>query len=220
MNMMVRSHLLNTQESVMGRRFIDKTGMRFGRLTVKELLSKNPSSRWVCVCDCGKETKVYGGHLSGGTVKSCGCLLADLNKIQKTTHGMTKTKTYSSWRSMIRRCSVKSSYNYARYGGAGIVFDLAWKDFNKFFSDMGERPDGTSLDRIDTNKGYSKDNCRWETSQQQQSNRNCCMNLTYNGVTKTSAEWSTELKLSKSAVWNRIKLGWPVEKAVTTRKAG
>lgn len=77
-----------------------------------------------------------------------------------------------------------------------------------------------TLDRIDNTKGYFKENCRWATPAQQQANRKNCMHLTYNGVTKTSAEWARDLGLAKGAVWGRIKLGWPVEKAVTFRKVG
>ena len=200
--------------------FQDKTGHRFGRLIVQQLLSKKPVAKWKCLCDCGNETEVWGGHLKSGVTRSCGCLVADSNKEKKTTHGMTKTRTYKSWRSMIGRCTLPSVPSYKSYGAKGIGYDPSWRDFNKFLSDMGERPEGTTLDRIDGTKGYSKENCRWATTKQQQSNRKNCMHLTYNGVTKTAAEWSKSLGLAKGAVWNRIKLGWSVEKAVTTRKAG
>ena len=220
MNMMLHSHMLNTQESVMPMPFQDKTGLRFGRLVVKELISKKPVAKWTCVCDCGNETQVWGGHLKSGVTRSCGCLLIDFNKTSHKTHGMTKTRTYISWRSMISRCTLPSMPSYKRYGAKGIGFDKSWNDFNQFLKDMGERPEGMSLDRIDSSKSYSKENCRWATPAQQQANRKNCMHLTYNGTTKTAAEWASDLNLTKGAVWNRIKLGWPVEKAVTTRKVG
>jgi len=110
--------------------------------------------------------------------------------------------------------------NYERYGAKGVTFDPRWNKYKDFLEDMGERPDGMTLDRIDPSKGYSKENCRWATPAQQQANRKNCMHLTYNGITQTAADWARSLGLAKGAVWNRIKAGWPVEKAVTTRKVG
>lgn len=129
-------------------------------------------------------------------------------------------QTYISWRGMRNRCRLKNVWNYASYGGAGLSYEPSWESFDNFLLDMGERPDGMTLDRIDNSKGYYKDNCRWATPAQQQANRSNCMMLTYEGITQTSAEWSRQLGLAKGAVWNRIKLGWTVERAVTTRKAG
>ena len=128
--------------------------------------------------------------------------------------------TYQSWRSLRNRCNNKNTWNYARYGGAGIKYDPAWNSYEAFLEDMGERPEGMTLDRIDNSKNYCKDNCRWATAAEQQANRRNCMHLTYNGITKTAAEWSKQLGLAKGAVWNRIKAGWPLELAVTKRKAG
>ena len=128
--------------------------------------------------------------------------------------------TYQSWRSLRNRCNNKNTWNYFRYGGAGIKYDPSWNDYEIFLRDMGERPKGMTLDRIDNSKDYAKDNCRWATPAQQQANRKNCMRLTYNGITQTSAEWSRQLGLAKGAVWNRIKNGWPIERAVTTGKAG
>ena len=121
---------------------------------------------------------------------------------------------------MRNRCDYACSGNYSRYGAVGVTYVSDWKSYDKFLEDVGERPEGMTLDRIDSSKGYSKENCRWATPSQQQSNRKNCMHLTYNGITKTAAEWASDLNLTKGAVWNRIKLGWPVEKAVTTRKVG
>jgi hypothetical protein len=151
--------------------FQDKIGLRFGRLVVKELLSKKPVAKWRCVCDCGVEVDVWGGHLKSGVTRSCGCLVIDSNKEKKTTHGMTKTRTYKSWRSMKMRCTLPSMPSYKYYGGKGITYDSSWENFNKFLSDMGERPSGMSLDRIDNNKNYCKGNCRWSDAKTQANNR-------------------------------------------------
>ena len=151
--------------------FQDKIGQRFGRLIVKELISKKPVAKWLCVCDCGNQTQVWGGHLKSGVTRSCGCLLTDFNKTSHKTHGMTKTKTYKSWRSMINRCTLPCMPSYKYYGGKGIGYDSAWQSFEQFFSDMGTRPEGTSLDRIDNSKGYNKENCRWSDAKTQANNR-------------------------------------------------
>lgn len=120
---------------------------------------------------------------------------------------------------MKNRCKRSKTWNYNRYGGAGITYDPRWDVFAEFFADMGQRPEGTTLDRIDSTQNYCKNNCRWATPAQQQANRKNCLILTHNGVTKTAAEWSVDLGLSKGAVWNRVMLqNWPVDKAVTLPK--
>ena len=127
--------------------------------------------------------------------------------------------TYYSWRALRDRCNRKKNASYKYYGGEGIGYDPRWESYDAFLEDMGERPEGKTIDRIDTTKGYFKENCRWSTAAVQVRNRRFCLQITYNGVTKTSAEWARDLGLTKGAVWNRIKLcGWSVEKAVTTPK--
>jgi len=127
--------------------------------------------------------------------------------------------TYVSWRCLVGRCTNPSFGNYKSYGGVGITLNSSWLDFEKFVLDMGNRPKGKTLDRIDTTKGYSKDNCRWATPKEQQTNRKCALFLTYNGVTKNAREWARDLNLAPGAVWMRIKKhGWSVERAVTSPK--
>ena len=127
--------------------------------------------------------------------------------------------TYISWQAMKTRCTNEKSCNYAFYKGAGISYETRWEKVDNFLQDMGERPEDMTLDRIDSSKSYSKENCRWATSKEQQSNKKNILHITYNGVTKTASEWSLSLGMVKGAVWNRIKLcGWSIEKAVTTPK--
>ncbi len=119
-------------------------------------------------------------------------------------------KTYGVWNSMKQRCLNPNNTKYHYYGGRGIIFCDQWKEFPNFLKDMGEKPTGKTLDRIDGNGNYCKENCRWSTRTEQ--NRNTSRNkyLTYNGETLLCVDWSKKLGFRKQKISNRIKLGWPV----------
>lgn len=152
-------------------------GNKFGRLiVVSKSDSKNGQSRWNCICDCGNTTTSYGSSLRKGTAGSCGCLRAERVAASKTKHGDAKNNsrspTYRSWESMIRRVSSKKYKGYAKYGGRGIVVCDSWRSsYSDFLKDMGERPDGTSLDRINPDGNYEASNCRWADTYTQRNNR-------------------------------------------------
>ncbi len=202
----------------MPAKFIDLVGRKVGRLTVVSLRDRVPVSRWNCLCSCGTWTVVAGGHLRANRVLSCGCYARDRTSETQRKHGMSKTPTYVSWRSMLQRCSLPSVPSFARYRERGITVAASWLDFEQFFADMGERPPGTSIDRIDNTKGYAPGNCRWATPAQQQANKSNSVLLTHGGVTKPAAVWSKALGLSPGTVQGRIGRGWPVEEAVTAPK--
>ena len=129
--------------------------------------------------------------------------------------------TYETWKAMKARCRNVSCSNFKYYGAIGINYDDKWESYDEFVSDMGHRPDGKTLDRIDSNKGYSKENCRWSSPAEQQRNRRYCKHITYNGETKTATEWSRELGFAKGTIYNRVILkNWPVEQAMTIPKGG
>jgi hypothetical protein len=145
-------------------------------LAVGELVRVGAKNRraYVCQCDCGEVRTVLAENLTSGRQKSCGCLSRDMAKAsgeRSRTHGMHKSRTYGIWHGMKNRCQTSKSGAYVRYGARGVTVCERWQTFENFFADMGEAPDGLTLDRIDNTKGYEPGNCRWATWTQQAANR-------------------------------------------------
>lgn len=148
---------------------INLTRQRFGRLVVTEPTKKRSSGSivWKCVCDCGNECFISSGHLKSGDTSSCGCLALDT----RTTHGMHKTSIYSIWESMIQRCENPNNTNYKWYGARGIKVCERWHKFENFYADVGNPPEGMTLDRYPNNDGdYEPTNWRWATASEQVAN--------------------------------------------------
>lgn len=193
-------------------------GRQFGNLIVRDCVRvcKNDRNRlaYTCVCIiCGNTATILKENLISGRQKSCGCQKAKFNK----THGQQNTPTYTSWYNMLSRCRNPKSTGFNNYGGRGIKVCSRWESFQNFLADMGERPTNTTLDRIDNDKDYSKENCRWATRAMQSNNKRTCHYLTVKGVTKTIAQWATEYGVPKQTLRSRLNLGWEFSKAVTTK---
>jgi len=162
---------------------IDITGQRFGRLVVKERSGiQGGKALWFCECDCGETKVILSDSLRNGRSQSCGCLRRGLLSTYRKTHGQSGSKIYNIWQNMIRRCVDNSLPSYWRYGGRGITVCKRWMEFTNFFSDMGECPEGCSLDRINNDAGYSPENCRWATHTEQARNKSNTLKIQFNGV--------------------------------------
>lgn len=172
----------------------DLTGQRFGRLTViGPAPRKTNFARWQCACECGNLHQADSTNLKRGHVTSCGCLRRETSR----SHGKSGTPTFQSWLAMRARCGRESHSDYSSYGGRGIVVCPHWSKFENFLSDMGERPAGTTLDRIDVNGHYEPSNCRWSTASAQQSNKRNNRVIAFEGRLKTRAAWMADLGLSR-----------------------
>lgn len=169
---------------------------RFGKLKPLEILKykKNNKCRIhvKCLCDCGKIIIVQSPHLKSGHTKSCGCLRVEV--ISK--HKKYGSPVYKTWTNIKRRCYDTKCKDYDDYGGRGIKVCQRWHDFENFYADMGERPENTSIERIDNNKNYSLSNCKWATSAEQASNKRIFKNNTskYSGVSKSGSKWRASIQ--------------------------
>lgn len=191
------------------------SGQKFNKLTALYKLNNyhKKGCYWLCVCDCGNLKEVRKQDLKRGYVKSCGCSKKGIH----TTHEKTNTRLYKIYYGMRRRCYNVNYPYYKDYGGRGITMCDEW--FNNFMNfhnwaiDNGY-DDNLTIDRIDNNKGYSPNNCRWTTSKQQNRNRRTAKLITYKGETKPLAEWCEILNLNYWTIKSRLYRGWDIEKAI------
>lgn len=197
--------------------FQDITGKKYGRLTVvKRANNIGKLTAWECICDCGNTTIVSGGHLKDGHTRSCGCLSKE--NIRKRTHGMTGERLYRIWQGMKNRCRNENTEHYDRYGGRGISVCEKWNNSFESFMEWAKSngyEDGLSIDRIDNNKGYSPDNCRWATRVEQANNCDSNRILRHNGEEHTLAEWAKIRGINYHTLYSRVvALGWSAERAL------
>jgi hypothetical protein len=198
---------------------IDLTGQQFGLLFVMgRVANKRHGARWLCWCECGKSHDVDGVELRRGNVRSCGCATRSMIGAANTKHGLSRTPAYRAWAAMMNRCR---DTTHTRYGGRGITVCERWRSFDNFYADMGDPPVGMSLERKNNNSGYSKRNCVWATTAQQNKNRSNSRVVKFNGVRDTIAAHASRVGLRYDTVYKRIVYsGWTVRKALTTKPFG
>jgi hypothetical protein len=192
-----------------------KSGEKFGALTIVSETEDKIRS-FICLCDCGITKVVRLGNLRNGHSRSCGCLIGQPDGRGKAKiHGDSRTAEYRAWSSMVSRCTRPHNKWYSRYGGRGISVCDRWLKYENFLEDMGRKPNSNlSIDRIDNNSGYFKQNCRWATSTDQSFNRSSNVTITARGETRPVFEWARVSGLNPNALIVRLKNGWNPEDAI------
>ena len=196
----------------------DLTGKTFGRWTVLYFLytTEHRDAYWMCRCECGSEHKVRSNQLKNGTNRSCGCLQRELTAEKNWKHGLSNHPMKQTYYAMLARCYNTTSTEYHNYGARGIFVCDRWRNsFPDFFNDMGERPNGCTIDRIDNNGPYSPENCRWATWRQQRTNTRINHILEYDGKAQTIIEWADEIGISPNTIHSRLHRGWSVHDTIT-----
>lgn len=196
----------------------DLTGQRFGKLIAIKPVGTNKSGNtlWECKCDCGNSSIVINSNLTRENSKSCGCTNSERLIKRNTSHGMSKTKIYAKWLSMLERCRTKTNTDYKYYGARGINVCKEWKDFNKFYKWAMNNgyENSLTIDRINVNGNYEPSNCRWVTQLRQCNNKRNNLYLTIDGVTASLADICRMYNARYTMVWKRLRRGWSIEKAV------
>lgn len=202
---------------------LDLTGFVWNSFKVLHKTDKRLGSQvgWLCRCVCGNEVIKGATDIRTKRHKSCGCKTKEILRQHRTLHGHSKggnsrgTPTYITWHSMIQRCEYKGHKSYADYGGRGVSVCDRWHDFSHFLADMGMRPAGTTLGRIDNEGSYEPGNCRWETASQQARNRRSNTLIACNNSTRTLQEWSEITNIPRDTLSHRLRSGWKVERALS-----
>lgn len=191
-------------------------GRKFGKLTAISPVKRGGKRYWECVCECGQNRTIKTDALTGGNTKSCGqCIRFGNSRALK--HGYRPksgaTPTYYSWESMKKRVSSKRQYEH-------VDMDPRWDSFSEFLADMGERPDGMTIDRKDNSLGYWKDNCRWATKETQSRNRRIAVTVEVDGRDTPVAEWAKTEGVSYGAAYARLRKAGRLKGGYIVDKSG
>lgn len=197
---------------------MDRRGEKYGHWTIiGDYYKKDYHKLYLCKCDCEKGTERYVDlqNLKSGKSVSCGCVRKEVTKERMQTHGESKTRLYHLWLGMRKRCNDPNDRRYVDYGGRGIKVCSEWDNSYEAYREWAlsngydESLPWTkcSIDRIDNDKGYSPDNCRWVDVKQQANNKRNNIRIEHNGVTKTVAEWGEELGIKPQTIWARYRKG-------------
>lgn len=199
----------------------DLTGQRFGETTVMAFHGREDNARkriqWLCRCDCGTEHVARAENLKSGNTSSCGHLHSGGRPVER--HGHHASPTYATWEHVVQRCTNPNNDKWDLYGGAGVTVCDRWRDsFVAFLEDMGERPEETSLDRIDPDKGYEPKNCRWATILEQNRNLRTARKVQIGSRVVPLNDLTEAFGQTHSTVRHRLGRGWSVADALLLPK--
>ena len=207
-----------------GRRLTDQEaiGLKFSKLTIthRHGVDGRNHTLWGCLCECGKVTTAEMASLTNGSKKSCGCLKHENSSCVK--HGATRPganpdlkRTFEIWTGIRKRCLNPRDRAYKWYGGRGIDVDKNWDTFDGFIRDMGIAPNGLTIERIDVDKGYSKENCKWAALIEQARNKTTTLWVAHNGIKWCLKELCKHLGIPYMRVYKRYRVrGWTLERAI------
>lgn len=214
------------------RKLIDLTGQQFGRLTVltetrvPDRIRPSGRKAWICRCVCGTFVTLKHGQLVSKT-RSCGCLSSDVtvaqNRARKGTHRKAirfkELPEYETWCGMKKRCNNPNTKGFSDYGGRGITVCDRWQhSFADFLADMGSRPSRDhTIERINNEKGYSPDNCKWLEKEKQAQNKRNNRTLTFKGETLCISEWARRTGFHIETLRRRLAKNWSIEHTLTVR---
>lgn len=201
--------------------FLDYVGKKSGELTVvgivKESLGETRQQTMLrCICSCGNETNILPYQFKNGAIKSCGNCRTKAGI--RDGRSLRNPKLYAVWNQMIERCENENQKWYHRYGGRGIKVCTEWHNycnFEKWVESVGGKPERMSLDRIDNDKDYCPENCRWATQKEQTRNQSRTIVIEFNGKSQSLADWADELGIKWVTLHNRYVRGWSVERMLT-----
>lgn len=189
---------------------LDLTGHVYSRLTVIEPAERvRNKTAWLCRCECGRECIAITDALRAGTKKSCGCWYEETRRFTRRTHGRSSSRTFRIWAGMLQRCSNPNVKCYERYGGRGILVCDRWLSFENFLADMGEAPEGMTIDREDNDGNYEPGNCRWQSRQRQSWNTRRSILVEYEGQRVPLQEAAKLAGISPGIAYYRKQRGYP-----------
>lgn len=198
-------------------------GIRFGRLVATEWIpgnkNKQTKGKWHCICDCGNNCYVSTTDLTSGKTRSCGCLRKETTSIRFKKYAYKDKRLYAIWLGMKSRCQDLHNSSFGNYGGRGISVCDEWKDdFIEFqtWSVKNGYSDKLTIDRVDVDKGYSPENCRWATILEQSRNKTNSKWVVIGQATRTFSEWCEIFQIKYDVAYGRVRWGWTPLKALTT----
>jgi hypothetical protein len=199
----------------------NNTGKYFGRLYVlgfEGVQEIGCNTLWKVLCECGKIVIMSNQKLmikGKYRVEACAVCGHKQGAVRRQTHNKSRTKMYHCYYIMMNRCRNPNVDSYPHYGGRGIKVCERWHSYENFYNDMGERPEGMSIERVDANGDYCPENCKWATNAEQQRNKTNNRYLTVNGEKKLLIDWAKEYRIPRSTMYSRLDRGWSDERAVT-----